>query len=372
MEAAIIWYADGVDDSPFRYQGPLDPAEVHGRDALLADLVERMTARRVTALVGPRRYGKTSVLRRLAADLGELATVWVDLYEVTSMADLVFRVDAALASADPAFETAAQPLAASLQVRLGVARLEFSRPVKERPDPVARLGVLLDVLVTTAARVPTLLVIDEFSSIASVRGAAGALRTALQHHYIELGIIFAGSMPSMMRQLFTERIEPFYAQADLVTVGPLEAGAVTDLVTEGFAATARDAGPLPGWLLDFTGGHPQRTMQLADAAWRHTEPRAAVDAVAWAAALDEVRRVSADPMERLFSHFERGERDVLRLVAGGAPLFGNAALLLEIARGAAQHARDRLLAGGDLVEGPAGLAVTDPLLADWIRRTLPL
>lgn len=361
-----------MEASPFRYQGPLDPAEVHGRDELLADLVERVTTRRVTALVGPRRYGKTSVLRRLAADLAELSTVWVDLYEVTSMADLVFRFDKALSTAPAPFTTDAQALAASLQVRLGVARVEFSRPAKDRPDPVARLGDLLDVLVTTAARVPTLLVVDEFSSVAAVDGATGALRTALQHHYTDLGIVFAGSMPSMMRNLFTERIEPFYAQADLLTIDPLSDAAVSALVVDGFAATGRGAGVLPGRLVEFTTGHPQRTMQLADAAWRHTPAGGEVDASTWAAAVDDVRRAAADPMERLFSHFQRSERDVLRIVASGGAIFGSAATLLELTPGAAQHARDRLLAEGDLLRTADSLTVTDPLLADWIRATLPL
>jgi uncharacterized protein len=361
-----------VEGSPFRYQGPLDPADVQGRDELLADLVARVTERRVTALVGPRRYGKTSVLRRLAADLTETSTVWVDLYEVTSMADLVFRVDQALATADAPFATDAHTLATSLQVDLGFARIEFSRPRKERPDPVARLGTLLDVLVTTATRTPTLLVLDEFSSIAAVTGAAGALRTALQHHYTDLGIVFAGSMPSVMRQLFASRVEPFYAQADLVPIQPLTADAVAALAVDGFSAAGRDAGLLPGRLVDFAAGHPQRTMQLADAAWRHTPPGAAVDASIWAAAVDEVRRAAADPMERLFSHFERSERDVLRIVASHGAIFGNAAALLDVSHGAAQHARNKLIADGDLIDGADGPAVTDPLLADWIRLTLPL
>jgi hypothetical protein len=361
-----------VEPSPFRYQGPLDPAEVHGRDELLADLVERITSRRVTALVGPRRYGKTSLLRRLAGDLSELATVWVDLYEVTSMADLVFRFDTALAEADPAFGREASTLAASFGLNLGVARIQFSRPARERPDPVAQLGLLLDVLVKTAGTVPTLLVLDEFSSIATVTGATGALRTALQHHYATLGIVFAGSMPSVMRQLFTNRVEPFYAQADLVPIGPLSPEAVVAMVEAGFKATRRKAGVLPGRLVEFAGGHPQRTMQLADAAWRHTPQGDAVDATIWAAALEEVRRVSADPMERLFSHFQRAERDVLRIVASGRAIFGSAGTLLELTHGGATHARDQLLADGDLIDTPDGLRVTDPVLADWIRSRLPV
>ena len=361
-----------MDVSPFKYQGPLEPHEVHGRDELLAELLERVTARRVTALIGPRRYGKTSVLRRLAVDLSELATVWVDLYEVTSMADLVFRFDAALAEADAAFGREAARFASSFGINLGLARVQFSRPAKDRPDPVAQLGLLLDILVKTAATVPTLLVLDEFSSIATVTGAAGALRTALQHHYSDIGIVFAGSMPSVMRQLFGSRVEPFYAQADLLEVGPLQPQAGLSVVRDGFEATDRDPGVLPGHLFDFALGHPQRTMQLADAAWRHTPAGGRCEAATWAAALDEVRRVSADAMERLFSHFQRAERDVLRLVASRRAIFGSAATLLELTHGAATHARDKLLAEGDLIEAPTGPTVTDPVLADWIRNRLPV
>ena len=78
------------------YQGLLSPELVSGRDALLADLAERVSERRVTTLLGPRRYGKTSVLRRLATDLSEVANVWVDLHAVVSVADVAVRFDEAI------------------------------------------------------------------------------------------------------------------------------------------------------------------------------------------------------------------------------------------------------------------------------------
>ena len=54
-------------ETPFPHYGPLRPEQVHGRDELVSDLVERVTMRRVTALLGPRRYGKTSVLGKVAS-----------------------------------------------------------------------------------------------------------------------------------------------------------------------------------------------------------------------------------------------------------------------------------------------------------------
>lgn len=68
---------------------------------LLADLEERVTGRRATATGRAAATGKTSALRRLAADLTETSTVCVDRYEATSMADLVLRIDEVRATHRP-------------------------------------------------------------------------------------------------------------------------------------------------------------------------------------------------------------------------------------------------------------------------------
>jgi hypothetical protein len=358
--------------SPFPYQGPLEPFQVLGRDHLIEDLVHRVTSRRVTALLGPRRYGKTSLLRRVAADLSEVATIWVDLYEVTSMADVAVRFDDALAATTGRFAVAVRELAASVALNLGVIRVELSGPARQRPDPAVVLYSLLQVLVGVAQRRATLLVVDEFSSIGRVDGAAGILRTVLQHHYRELGIVFAGSHPSMMRTLFTSRPEPFYGQADLVEVDPLSIAAVGRIVGTGFASTRRDAGALGALIGSFTAGHPQRTMQLADACWRRTPVGAVAGPTDWAEALDEVRGAADEGLERLFSGYGRGEGDVLRAVARSGSVYGAEADLLDLAKGSATHARRTLLDRGELAETPTGLVVVDPVLADWLRRRFPV
>jgi hypothetical protein len=331
-----------------------------------------VTERRVTALLGPRRYGKTSVLRRLTADLSEVTPVWVDLYEVTSMADVAVRFDEALAATSGRFAESARSIAATASLTLGVLKVEFTRPARARPEPSITFHSLLGVLVGAALRHPTLLVVDEFSSISRVPGAAGAMRTALQHYYRDLGIVFAGSHPSMMRTLFTDRPEPFYAQADLVDIGPLSIAAVEEVVTSGFRSTGRDPGTLASHIFAFTGGHPQRAMQLADATWRRTDPATAAGADEWAHGLADVRRASADGLERLYSGFADSEQDVLRSVARAGTIYGTEAAILGLSAGGASRARQKLLAGGDLVITASGLGVVDPLLSDWIRHRFPL
>ncbi len=363
-----------MDVSPFPYQGPLEPGQVRSRLDQVADLTERVSEHRVTALLGPRRFGKTSMLRRVAADVihGGAAVVWVDLYEVASMADLAARLDDGLARVTGSFATTAARFAASAQLNLGLVRLELRAPSRDRADPLLTTHALLEVLTRSAVDTPTVLVVDEFAGIARVDGAAGLLRTHLQHHYQQMGIVFAGSEPSMMRTLFTDQAEPFYAQADLVEIGPLSTAEVVELVAQGFAETERGAGRVPIEVAAFVAGHPQRAMQLADAAWRRVPAGSTADDDTWAEALADVRSASADGNERLYSGLHEGERGVLRILASGGSIFGAAAEVLGLAPGTGQNARGRLVDRGHLLKVADRYVLVDPVFADWIRRRFPL
>jgi hypothetical protein len=171
--------------------------------------------------------------------------------------------------------------------------------------------------------------------------------------------------------LFSARAQPFYGQADLVEIGPLSARAVEEIVTAGFAATGRDAGGLGGLLASFARGHPQRTMQLADACWRSTPPGEGGDDH-WAEGLADVRAATAEGLELLYSEFNPGERSVLRSVAQSGTLYGAEADLLDLSKGTATHARRSLLNKGDMVETNSGVQLVDPVLADWIRYRFSL
>jgi hypothetical protein len=230
---------------------------------------------------------------------------------------------------------------------------------------------LLDTMVAAGRATPTVIVIDEFPGIDRVDGAAGRLRTKLQHHFQEIGLVFAGSQPSLMRAMFSERSRPFYAQADLVEIGPFTAAAVADIVRNGFRSTGREPGDAPGRVFDFTGGHPYRTMQLADASWRAVGNGGTATPQNWAAALALLRDETHLACEAVFSSLSAAEQATMRLLAHGDPLFGTMAETLGLSTGSARHATDSLVAAGDVVESDGQRSIVDPVLADWIRRRFP-
>lgn len=356
--------------SPFPHQGPLSAEQVRGRAALVDDLIERVTARRVTALLGPRRFGKTSVLRKVAAVCEEAGTsiVWLDLYETSSTADFAIRVDAALAASRGAVRHRFGELAATAQLNLGMFKVEFSRPPSQRPIADAALHVALDILIDGALSQPTVLIIDEFTGIADVRGAAGMLRTKLQHHVQEIGVLFAGSQPSLMSAMFTEQSMPFYGQADLIRILPFYPVELADIVSHGFDHTGRSAGPLPGLIHAVTHGHPYRSMQLADAAWLRTPTGETCDNEIWMSALSHVQDSNDVINETMYASCSQPEQGVLRAIASSRPLYGATLDLYGVSAGGMAAARNRLTANGIIESENATISIVDPLLAGWIRR----
>lgn len=352
--------------SPFPFHGPLEPDQVHGRDAVIADLVSRITARRPTVLIAPRRFGKTSVLGATGAQLEEATTVVrIDLYEIRSWEDLAVRLDRGLAEVAPPRRSRLDTVAAGFELSLGIVKASFAR--SDRPAGDLTVDRLLDVLVEYARLHPTVVIFDEFSSIGRVDGAAGLLRTRFQHYYQQMGLVFAGSEPSVMRLLFTAPEQPFYAQADLVELGPLDKVALAAIVDDGFGGEAPPA--LAARIHGFTDGHPQRSMQLADAAWQCVEEGTDRDngALVWGAAVQRCRAETAASHETRFSTLGPTEQAVMRLAAGDGALFGRAAELLALSHSSAQRARSALLDRGQIVTATDRIRVVDPLYADWIR-----
>lgn len=364
-----------VERSPFPHSGPLEADEVTGRDAEAAELVRLLGGRVPVALVAPRRYGKTSLLRRAVWLLDQVeptTTVWLDLYGLSSVADFAVRLDRALGATTGRFRDTLDRVAGGLRLTIGVVSAELRRPARQAADPMASAHALLESLVRVAENQPVVLVVDEVADAIGVGNVLEVARSHLQPVYRDLGLAFAGSKPTMMTRLFADTDQPFYSQAHRIELGPLPAEAVVEIVHDGFERTGRRAGPVASAIAAFGAGHPQRSMELADAAWWLTEPGAAADQATWELALESVRTRSEPALRDFFGVMSSSQRAVLRSVARtGAPFAASEGRFHDLSNSSITIARDALVDAGHLIVGQDGTSVTDPLLADWIRRSLP-
>jgi len=89
-----------TDVNPFIYSHPLAPDDIVDRDDETKRLLTSAVGGHYVRLYAPRKYGKTSLLRRVLRD-GEreegLIPVLVDLYGVLSVADVAIRFERAYA-----------------------------------------------------------------------------------------------------------------------------------------------------------------------------------------------------------------------------------------------------------------------------------
>jgi hypothetical protein len=367
--------------NPFRYSEPVPPHDLLDRDAEAATLLERAVGGHNSRLVAPRRYGKTSLLRRVMADARAegWAAVYVDFFGALTAADIAERIE--LAYADqlegrlatwyrgvrrmlrPTFRAGGGPVPAGV---------ELAVDAQAEPPLLDRLALPRRLHERHGTR--TLVVFDEFQDVLAAReGLDATIRSEIQHHGDAASYVFAGSHVGMMRELFADRRRAFFGQAGPVELPRLEPVDVAEYVGDRFAASNRDLGSALDGLLDVADGHPQRTMLLAHVLWELTRPGTEATEQTWLRAFDRVMEVEArDELRALWTGLPTGQRRVLTLVAENrVPLYGAAAArALGGSRGGAVRAAVQGLEDrGEIVDAPtvSGHRVVDPLLAAWIR-----
>ncbi|MGH3444103.1 MAG: hypothetical protein ACRDPB_01895, partial [Nocardioidaceae bacterium] len=177
---------------PFPFETPIAPDALIDRRVELVRLHQAAAERVHTRLAGPRRFGKTSLLLAHAAGLAGTGwrTVHVDLYGVTSLAEVCVRIATAYTRLrDHRLRAHLDSLGARLGLSLTPAgpgvTLGPRRDVPSHEATQTAAAELLDLPLTLfdRDRIPTLVVFDEFQDLLSAgRGLDGLLRSHVQYH----------------------------------------------------------------------------------------------------------------------------------------------------------------------------------------------
>lgn len=365
--------------NPFTYDRPVGPADLIDREEEVRHLVALAEGGHATRLSAPRRYGKTSLLGRVLLEVERLGmnTVMVDFFGVVSTADVADRIEEAYRRRlqGPARRTAANLLRAMTpSVRAGFPGVGVSVALTGEADARRRLGRLLDLPLTVLERTGrrTLVAFDEVQALLAAGDQIdGLVRSHIQHHGDAAAYVFAGSEPSLMRELFETRERPLYGQARPVTLGPLPDGEVADFIATRFEGSGKEVAPeVLEALLDLAQGHPQRAMLLAHHVFERTAAAQVADEQVWAAASDAALTELEESFEVQWRALSRPERAVLSELASGQTDLLAASVIgrLGIGKSTLVKARDRLTARGiHLRRATDTLVFVDPLFAAWIR-----
>lgn len=365
-----------ADLNPFRFSGPLPPEHMIDRDPETDELLALALGGHSFRLVGPRRYGKTTLLRRVleAADREKMATILVDLQDVLSIAEIVVRIERAYERLKGPVRSRVESLFRTWNIGLSLGGGGFTATLQRNPnaDPEAVLLRLLELPRALFDRDGTtsLIVFDEIQDVLAVQGADGKIRSVIQHQTDAATYGFAGSAPGVMQQLFADPKRPLLDQAVPKELPPLPLDDVAGYVAARFKKSNRDAGAALAPLVEFTRGHPQRSMMLAHYLWERTAKGGVADEGTWLAALDQAARDGGPLMRAIWRALTINERRMARALAVvSAPLFSQeTADAVGINRASIARALESLEAKADVIREQDSLRLTDPMFELWLGR----
>jgi hypothetical protein len=337
------------------------------------------------ALVAPRRYGKTSLLRRVAQQLvaEDILVAEVDLMKTPTKERLASRLARAIHDdvASPLFR-ARDRLRVFAGLRIapvvtidpmdGTPAFSFSaaRRQEDIDDTLERLLELPAQLAAERGR-KVVLVFDEFQEVTVIDPGLPALMRAVFQEQRDVSHVYSGSRRDLMRRLFTHENEPFFRSAKVLELGRIAPALFATFVEEQFARTDRGlADGVAARLTASTGGHPYATQELAYALWEEVPEGASGSNDDLDAALRAVLRSENAHFTLVWDGASRAQRLVLQALAvepGG--VFGAEYRRRHDlpAASSVQRAVSQLQADELVGRTKDGYAITEPFLADWIR-----
>ena len=262
--------------------------------------------------IGPRRYGKTSILRVADAALTKAGVV-VLRYDAEAFENIGLLAAALMtgalrkyASALDRAQAAAKRFFATLKPSLSIDPVDGKITVSMGLDPTAhntQVPLLTDVLngierLAAADKRKALVVLDEFQQVVSEAGekTERQIRAAVQTHH-DVGYVFAGSSTRMMTDMISSSARAFWNLGDQLHLGPIPRRDFIPFLRTGLESTgATVAEEAVLRILDLSEDVPYNVQQLAsqcftllrDGGGRHLSAQMVDEALAQVIAMQHV------------------------------------------------------------------------------------
>ena len=381
-------------ENPFVYGEVVPAAAFVNRVLELDRLVGDLASSQKIFLISPRRYGKSSLIRRALASMEKRGALTVEV-TVSSFSSYVAFLEGyarAVVAAETRWDRARTWLrdtvrSARAEVRSapdptlstpGTGTLSVSFPGVSSARDVSRLAVEVFALPARLAaerKKKVAIALDEFQAVAGFNGGSveHALRAAVQHQR-DVGYIFAGSEPSLMEQMLTPK-RPFYKAGPVMRLDKIPADEFISFIDEGFSRSGlRPEAGLGAAIVELAGNLPYDVQRLAHETWDEvratTRRRATLDDLHQA-----LRRLLSEQQtifEALWQRLTLGQRAVLRaVVIGGGVSVLSADTRARYRLGGPSSVQASLVAllRDDVIarEGER-YVVSDSLLREWIAR----
>src|ERR671935_655236 len=374
--------------NPFRFGAlALDEAftdRVQEVRQLRADIINGQDV----VIVGPRRFGKSSLVLRVVGELRKrrVLVAYCDLSTTPTKERFAEKLAKAV------YDDVASPLFRARERTLDVFRglrvtpritidphdgsVSFGFDVGHAP---ADVDATLESLLALPGRLgaerkrKVALVLDEFKEVTEIGRNYPRLMRAVFQTQPEVAHVYLGSKRHLMRRIFSDRNEPFWRSAKQMELGPIAPGEFATYIRSRFEETGRAiAEDALAAILELTGGHPYATQQLSYFVWDETRARAVARPEAVERGLDRLLESEDNHFTLVWEDSNRTERLMLLALAGGPARVFSADFRRANRLPAAtnvQKALTRLTSRELVARLSRGIyAISEPFLAQWLPR----
>src|SRR2546426_2479400 len=261
-----------VTENPFVYGEVVPAAAFVDRVEELRRLIQDLDSAQKIFLISPRRYGKSSLIRRALATMTRRGAITVEV-TVSSFSSYVAFLEGyarALAAAETTWDRARSWLReaiSSTRIDVGAASRAVAFPNARTERDVSRLAeevFTLPARLAQTRRRKVIVALDEFQAVAGYNGGSveHALRAAVQHQR-DVGYVFAGSEPSLMERMLGPR-RPFYKAGPVMRLERIPSDEFAAFIDARFVSSGLRPEPgLGAAIVELAGNLPYDVQRLA-------------------------------------------------------------------------------------------------------------
>ena len=374
--------------NPFSFGALALDAAFTDREAEIDELGADLRNGQDVVLFAPRRYGKSSLMWRVAQQLvvDDVLVAQIDLMRTPTKEKLAEKLAQAIHDevASRLFRArerlrvfAGLRIAPTFTVDPEDGSVSFSFDARaSRQDIDATLEGLLALPGRLAAERGrrVVLVLDEFQEVSEVDPGLPKLMRSVFQEQPEVAHVYLGSQRHMMERIFNDANEPFWRSAKKIELGAIPPAPFERHATTRFSETGRQIGAdVCATVLNMTGGHPYATQEALYFLWEATPAGETADSGRLERALTALLRSEHAHFSLLWSRAAAAQRQVLQALAEEQPARPLSSPYRERhalpPTPSVQTALNALIDAELVVRIARGeYRIAEPFLAEWIAR----
>jgi AAA+ ATPase superfamily predicted ATPase len=365
--------------NPFRF-GPLALGEAFtDREAEIDSLARDARNGQDVVVFAPRRYGKSSLVWRVAQELIEedVLVAQVDLMRTPTKDQLAAKLAKTIhEEVASRLWNAGERLAAFADLRLrptitvdpnsGAVSFSFdARAAEEDIDATLEDLFALPGRIGADRGRRVVLVLDEFQEIVEIDAALIRLMRSVFQEQPEVAHIYLGSKRHMMRRIFSDENEPFWRSAKQMELDVIAPDLFKAFALAQFEKTGKELSPdVCDEALELTGGHPYASQELLYFLWEEST----VDR-----ALEATLRSEHSHFSLVWDRASGAQKRVLQALAQeqpGRPVSSAYQRRHSLPATPTVQTALKALERAELVRriGRGEYRIAEPFLTEWIRR----